>query len=129
YRTIVGKIMYLTHKLLPECVNASRELTKFFQRPGKEHWNALIHLVGYLKGEKENLKMTFHRPKDIRYVGVVNSNFATGKELCRSVSGSIMTLGGCIIGWFSSSQKQTTLLSTEAKYYALSLAAQDLLFV
>src|SRR5687767_2226896 len=53
YRTIVGKIMYLTHKLMLEGVNAAREMSKFFMNPQKQHWNALEYFVGYLKRERE----------------------------------------------------------------------------
>src|SRR5687768_17264578 len=49
YRTIVGKIMYLTHKLMLEGVNASKEMSKFFMKPQKPHWKALEFFVGYLK--------------------------------------------------------------------------------
>ena len=33
YRTIVGKIMYLTNKLMVEGANAAREMSKFFMKP------------------------------------------------------------------------------------------------
>ena len=59
---------------------------------------------------------------------MVDSNFATNKDTRKSVSGIVSTLGGCIIGWVSKTQKSSALSSTKAKYYALALATQDLLF-
>ena len=64
YRTIVGKIMYLTHKLMLEGVNAAREMSKFFMKPQKQHWKAVKFFVGYLKQERDKIKMTFRKPKE-----------------------------------------------------------------
>ena len=36
YRTIVGKIMYLTYKLVLEGLNAAREMSKFYGRTQKQ---------------------------------------------------------------------------------------------
>ena len=41
YRSLVGKIMYLTTKVMPEIANAARELAQHMSNPGGEHWKAL----------------------------------------------------------------------------------------
>ena len=40
---IVGKLMYLFHKVLPEIINAVQELTNFFAVPCLDHWDAVNH--------------------------------------------------------------------------------------
>ena len=129
FRTIVGKIMYLTHKVMLEGANAARELSKFFIKPQKPHWKAVEHFVGYLKKEKDNIRLTYRKPLEIKFMAVADSNFATDKQTRRSVSGGIYTIGGTIIGWSSKAQGHTTLSSSEAEYAALSSAAQELKFI
>ena len=41
YRKIVGKIMYLVCKLMPEGGNEARELSRHFGNPGEEQWKEL----------------------------------------------------------------------------------------
>ena len=129
YRTIVGKIMYLTHKVMLEGANAARELSKFFIKPQKLHWKAVEHFVGYLKKEKDNIKLTYRRPLELKFMAVADSNYATDKQTRRSVSGGIYTIGGTIIGWTSKAQGHTTLSSSEAEYAALSSAGQEMRFI
>jgi len=60
---------------------------------------------------------------------MVDSNYATDKTTRKSILGAIYTVGGGIIGWASKTQKTPALSSTEAEYYAMAMAAQELLFV
>jgi len=80
YRSIVGKILYLTSKMMIEGCNASRELARYFTGPKEEHWNALYRFVGYLKENKENIKITYRKPRELRIVGNVDSDYATNKS-------------------------------------------------
>ena len=98
YRTIVGKIMYLTHKLMLEEVNAAREMSKFFLNPQKQHWNALEYFVGYMKRERGKFQITFRMPKELRFIAVADASYGTDKQQRRSISGAIYTVGGTITG-------------------------------
>lgn len=129
YRTIVGKMMYLTQKVMIEGSNATRELSRHLQNPGPEHWKAVEYFAGYLKKEKGRIKLTYRRPHETRFIGMVDANFATNPDDRKSVSGAVYTLGGSIIGWTCKTQKTTTLSSTKAEYVAISTANQELLFV
>ncbi|HEY9710756.1 MAG TPA: reverse transcriptase domain-containing protein, partial [Oculatellaceae cyanobacterium] len=129
YKTVVGKIMYLVNKIMIEGINAARELTKFFGCPEESHWRAVIHFVGYLKNEGSNVKLTYRKPKELRYIAMVDASFGTCPESRKSITGAIHTIGGCIINWSSKSQRRSALSLTESEYYAISSAAQELLFV
>ena len=128
YRSIVGKIMYLVTKLFPEGANAARELAKHFANPGKEHWEAVERYVGYLKRNRNEIKLTYRKPREIRALATVDSNYATNKEDRRSITGAIFTVGGIITNWISKTQPVVTLASTDAEYYALTTAAQEVIF-
>ena len=91
--------MYLTNKLMLEGCNAAREMSKFFMRPQRQHWKALEHFVGYLKQEQGNIKLTYRKPLELRFMAVADSNYGTDKLLRQSVTGGTYTMGGSIIGW------------------------------
>jgi len=129
YRTIVGKIMYLTHKLMMEGVNAAREMSKFFMKPQAQHWKAVEYFVGYLKKEQHDVKLTFRRPMKLRFMAVADSSYGTDKLRRRSISGAIYTVGGTITGWLCKAQTHTTLSTAEAEYAALASAGQELNFI
>ena len=41
YRSIIGKLMFYTTKIGPECAFAIGQLARHMQNPGEEHWKAL----------------------------------------------------------------------------------------
>ena len=65
YRSIVGKIVYLTTKIMVEGCNASREMARFFSRLTATHWHSLYRFVGYLKKEQENIKLVYRQPHEL----------------------------------------------------------------
>ena len=73
--------------------------------------------------------LTYRRPRELRFMAVADSNYATDKHDRKSVSGAIYTLGGAITGWMSKSQDHTTLSSSEAEYAAMSSATQEMVFI
>jgi len=129
YRTIVGKIMYLTHKLMTEGISAAKDMSKSFMRPKKLHWKSIEQFVGYLKKEMNDIKLTYRKPLDLKFAAIADSIYVSNNLKRRSVSGAIYTLGRLIIGWTCKAQTHTTLLSTEAEYAALATAGQELMLV
>jgi hypothetical protein len=121
--------MYLVTKLLIEDSNAARELARQFGNPNELHWLELGRFVGYLKRHQQDVKLTYRKPKDLRVLSNVDSNYATDKETRRSVSGAIHTIGGTIVNWLSKTQRSVTLSSTEAEYVSLCTGAQETTFI
>jgi hypothetical protein len=128
YRSIVGKYMYLVVKLFVEGSNTARELSKHFSNPGEEQWKELARAIGFLKKYKNEVKLIYRKPKELRTGAMVDSNYGTNKDDRRSVSAAIHTLGGTIINWFSKTQPTVALSSSEAEYLAASSAVQEILF-
>ena len=127
FRKILGKVMWYARKITPESSNAIRELAMFMDNPGEEHWKALGRLVGYLVTSPGYLLL--RRPRDLRVFGLVDSNFATNKETRKSITGYLVTLGGCLVSCMSKTQPALTLSSTEAEYYAASMCATEIKFL
>ena len=127
FRKILGKVLWYTRKVLPECANATRELSMHMDRPGDQHWRALHRLIGYIGGTYA--KLYLRKPNDLKVFGFVDSNFATNKDTRRSVTGYILTVGGSLISWMSKTQPSVTLSSCEAEYVALSTCATEVKFI
>jgi hypothetical protein len=120
--------MFACGKTEPTLSNACRELTAHLTAPNEEHWTALKHLMGYIKlGTNQGIKM--RAPKDIRVVAFVDSDYASDRGDRKSISGHLVTVGGCLVSWQSKKQTGVTLSSTEAEFVAMSMAATELKFV
>ena len=128
YRSIAGKCMYLTTQVWVSGSNCTRELTRHFSNPGKEHWNEVYHIAGYLKAHPDQIKLTYRKPKGLRPGAMIDGAYATSKYDRRSVSGMIYTLGGCIVNWGSSTQKLVTLSTAEMEYLVVTPTVQEIKF-
>ncbi|KAI2500538.1 hypothetical protein MHU86_13962 [Fragilaria crotonensis] len=75
FRSFVGRILFACGKTEPTIANACRELTSHLTAPNEEHWNALSHLVGYLKtASLQGIKMrTPWLPMSIRTMPVTET--------------------------------------------------------
>jgi hypothetical protein len=125
---MVGKLLWTVKKESPDCANAVRELSAHLSNPGKEHWDAVGRVIGFLAGNTDRvLKMRV--PTNLRVVGYVDSDWAANKETRKSTTGFLITIGGCLVSWQSKAQPSVTLSSTEAEYVALSMCAQEIKLV
>jgi hypothetical protein len=89
--------------------NRVRELVaKQFGNPNEEHWLELAWYVGYWKKNKDIVKLTYRKPKDLQVLSNVDSNYATDKETRKSDSGAIHTMGGTIVNWLSKTQQSVS---------------------
>jgi hypothetical protein len=128
FRSFVGRIMFACGKTEPTLSNACRELTVHLTAPNEVHWTALTHLMGYIKtGNNQGIKM--RTPKDTRVVAFVDSDYASDRGDRKSISGYLVTIGGCLVSWQSKKQSGVTLSSTEAEFVSMSMAATEVKFV
>ena len=51
YRELLGSIMYAQIVTQPNLSYAVSTLSKFASNPGRAHWNALTHVLRYIKGQ------------------------------------------------------------------------------
>ncbi|MFM8622139.1 MAG: reverse transcriptase domain-containing protein, partial [Holophagaceae bacterium] len=128
FRKLLGKCMWFCKKIMPECCNAIRELASSMDHPGEAQWRAMGRLIGYL-ATQEPATLILKKPRDLKVYGYVDSNWATNKESRKSVTGYVLTLGGCLITWSSKNQPTVALSSTEAEYIAASTCATEIKFV
>ena len=128
FRSYVGRVMFACGKSEPIISNACRELTSHLNAPNKEHVTALEHLIGFVKnGQYQGLKM--RAPRDNTVVAFVDSDYASDRSDRKSISGYLITIGGCLVSWQSKKQTGVTLSSTEAEFVSMSMAATEVKFI
>jgi Reverse transcriptase (RNA-dependent DNA polymerase) len=116
YRSLVGKALYLTKKVEPNCSSSVRELSSFLDCPSDEHWKSLFRLCSYLKFNYQGVRM--RTPLELSEVGYSDSDWGNDLGDRKSIGGYVITIGGCIVDWRSKKQTGVTLSSTEAEYVA-----------
>jgi hypothetical protein len=114
YCLVVGNFVYLVTKLFVEGSNPVGELAKYFSNPGVGLWKAVEKFTGYLKDNKDDIKLTSRKPRELRIIISADSNYVMAKEDCRSVSGALHTLGGTLTNcWLRKTQSNVTYSSTD----------------
>lgn len=57
YRFLIGTVLYLIRKMLPEAANAIRDLSQHLKNPQATHWKSIMRHTGYLKKNKLQLRI------------------------------------------------------------------------
>ena len=128
FRSFVGRILFACGKTEPTISNACRELTSHLTAPNEEHWKALTHLIGFLKtGAFQGIKL--RTPENMQVVAYVDADYASDRNDRKSISGYLVTIGGCLVSWQSKKQTGVTLSSTESEFVAMSMVATEIKFI
>ena len=124
YRELVGSWMYLMVCTRPDIAFAISQLSRYNSNHGPEHWNALVHVVRYVKGTK-GLGITY-KGGCLLYPSLFSdASFASDIDSKKSVSAYVSYVGGGPVSWKSKVQSTTALSSCESEYIALCAAAQE----
>ena len=128
YRSILGKIMFYTTKVGPECSFSCGQLARQMHNPGPAHWDAMNRLVGYLK-QKGTHELVIRRPLGMKIISFGDASYSDCKETRRSSTGDIHTIGGSIVSWRAQKTKFICLSSAESKYVALTEMCKEQKFL
>ncbi|UYV78617.1 hypothetical protein LAZ67_16002180 [Cordylochernes scorpioides] len=126
YQQDIGNLLWLTGMTRPDIAYAVSYLSKFNSSPLQQHWNAVKHLLRYLKKTKD-LKLVFSKTGK-KLAAFADADWGSDKEDRKSYSGYIFVLGGAAISWCSRKQKCVALSTAEAEYYAMCVAAKEALW-
>jgi hypothetical protein len=126
YRQVVGCLMYAMVATRPDIAYAVGSVCRFLHNPGPQHWNAVLHILRYLRGHS-NLGLSFSgKPSDLRQLhGYCDADWAGDQDTRRSTTGYIFRLCGAAISWKSRLQKTPALSSTEAEYMSAGAGVQE----
>ena len=85
YRHILGSVMWGQLATCPDLSFAISLLTHFQANPGMDHWNALMHVIGYIKNTMD-YGLTYSRDFDLSPIAFSDSNYGGCRDTCQSTS-------------------------------------------
>ncbi|GKD29571.1 retrovirus-related pol polyprotein from transposon TNT 1-94 [Tanacetum coccineum] len=118
YRTIVGKLIYLT-LTRPDLFFAAQALSQFSHNPRTPHLAALQRVLRYIKlcpGQG----IYFLASNNLKLITYCDSDWASCQTTRRSVSGYDIFLGKSLISWQSKKQLVVSRSSTKVEYRSLA---------
>ena len=103
-------------------------LARFQANPGVEHWNGLMHVIGYIKNTLD-YGLTYSRNSDLSPHAFVDADYGGCKDTRRSTSGYVFLMAGGPVTWSSKRQATVALSTVEAEYVAMSRCAQQMMWM
>lgn len=128
YQEAIGSIMYAAQLTRPDICFAVSALSRYNQKPGKAHWNAVKRVFRYLKGTVD-AKLVFRRDGNSEIIGYCDADWANDIDQRRSTTGYVFLLHGAAISWNAKRQQTVALSTTEAEYMSLSSATQEAIWL
>ena len=112
----------------PDLSFAVSLLARFQTNPGLDHWNTLMHVIGYIKNTID-YGITYSRDMDLSPIAYVDADYGGCKDTWRSTSGYIFTMAGGLVTWSSKRQATVALSTVEAEYVAMSRCTQQMVWM
>jgi len=128
YRPVLGSVMWGQLATRPDLSFAVSLLSRFQADPGIEHWNALMHVIGYIKNTMD-YGLTYSRDADLTPLAYVDADYGGCRDTRRSTTGYIFTMAGGAVTWSSKRQATVALSTVEAEYVAMSRCAQQMVWM
>ncbi|KAL4037745.1 hypothetical protein IC575_001345 [Cucumis melo] len=122
YAKIIGSVMYLMNYTRPDIAYVVSRLSRYTHNPNRYHWDALRHLLRYLKGTIDYCLHFNKFPAVLE--GYCDANWVTNNDEVNSTSGYVFLLGGGAISWKSTKQTCIARSTMESEFIALELAGQ-----
>ncbi|KAK6137928.1 hypothetical protein DH2020_028316 [Rehmannia glutinosa] len=127
YCRLVGRLLYL-NLTRPDITFCVQQLGQFVNSLSSSHWDAAIHVLGYLKGCPSK-GFYYSAGGDSSLVAYCDADWATYPNTRRSVTGYCIFLGGSLISWKTKKQCTVSRSSAEAEYRALSMTVCELQWI
>ncbi|XP_039133273.1 secreted RxLR effector protein 161-like [Dioscorea cayenensis subsp. rotundata] len=120
YRSLVGKLLYLTHSRLDICFSVSY-LSRFLNSPSNVHFTIAKRVVRYIAGTR-NYGLWYSQGDGGKLEAYSDSNWGGSISDCKSSSGVLLGLGSSVVSWNSKKQEIVALSTIEAEYIAATSA-------
>jgi hypothetical protein len=128
YQQAIGCLTYLSVISRPDISAAVAALSQFMAKPSKDHWIGVKRVLRYLKGTLD-YGLKYSADENPTLVGYSDSDWAGDINTRRSTSGYVFQVANSTVSWSSKRQRTVAKSSTEAEYIALSLAAQEAIWL
>ena len=131
YRSAIGKLLYIALASRPDIAFAVTYLCRFSNAFDKSHWDAVKHVLRYLKGSIDQVIRYERQESDVSTLApsaFCDADFAGDINTRKSISAYVFLFAGGPVSWNASFQKVVSLSSTEAEYVALTHATKQAIF-
>lgn len=125
FREAVGSLLYAALVSRPEIAYSVGVVSRFMEKPGQQHVNAVKRIMRYLKATKD--KGIVYNSND-PLQGYTDADFAQDYTR-RSTTGFVFVMGGGPVTWKSQRQKKVTLSTTEAEDAAACEGAREVVWI
>jgi hypothetical protein len=137
YQRLVGCLMYLGVSTRPDIAYYVMWLGQFSSKPTRSHMLAVKHVLCYLGGTwllALSLEIFLSSmPESLggffKSMGCSDADWASDTVDRKSISGYSFYFQGSLVLWSSVKQKSIMLSSTKAKYYAMSHAFKEAIWL
>lgn len=124
YTQVLGSLMYIMNCTRPDLAYSVSRLSRYSHNPGKDHWDALVRVLQYLKHTIAYGLHYSNYPPVLE--GFCDANWLSNHNEGKSTSGYAFTLGEAAVSWKSSKQTMNTRSTMEAEFVALDKAAEEI---
>ena len=126
YREAIGAAQYASVGTRPDITYVVSQLSKYLEKPGLAHWNAVKCLYHYLAGTAD-YAITYGETES-NLVGYCDADGSAGEDR-KAVSGYAFMVNGGAVSWSSKKQEIISLSTTEAEYVAMTHASKELIWL
>ena len=123
YSRIIGSLMYVMNCTRPDIAYSVSKLSRYTSNPGKDHWKAILRVLGYLK-HTQNYGLHYTRYPAV-LEGYTDANWISDTKDSKSTSGYVFTLGSAAVSWKSSKQTCIARSTMESEFIALDKAGEE----
>lgn len=127
YCHAVGKLIFLTNTR-PDIAYAVGVVSRYMAHPQQRHWEAVKHILRYLKGTMDYGIHFQHSASPVLH-GFADADFLGCPDTRRSRGAYLIQLAHGPISWSSKLQSTVSDSTTEAEYKALSEATKEAVYV
>ncbi|GJY14422.1 integrase [Tanacetum coccineum] len=127
YRQLVGSLIYLTitRLELSYCVG---KVSEFMQCPRTSLLEAAKMILQYVKGYLD-YGLLYKKTNTFCLNGFTDADWGGNADDRHSTTGYCFSTGSAMVSWCSKNQSVVTLSSTEAKYVAATMTAQECMWL
>jgi hypothetical protein len=103
-------------------------LACFQANPSIDHWNALMHVIRYIKNTLD-YGLTYSCDTKLSPHAFVDADYEGCRDTCWSTSGYMFLMAGEPVTWNSKRQSTVALSTVEAEYVFMSRYAQQMVWM
>lgn len=111
FRRLIGRLLYLNLSR-PDLSYSVQQLSQFMSCPRQPHWDAVMHVVRYLKGSISQ-GLFYPALSTLSMTGFCDADWGACAFSGRSLTGYCVFLGGSLVSWKTKKQKAISKSSAD----------------